>query len=123
MPPWTEVRASVDVICGLHQRLSDVYKEADIDVVVVGIFHQVQIWAAESHPFYSSGNEPHSAITGSSKRVHVLHADFVQQRPCMPHCCLQAAPLLPLVLTTQRHAGCRVAGGRSSPHPVLGAGP
>ena len=42
MPPWTEVRPSVDVICRLHQRLNDVYKESDIDVVVVGIFHQVQ---------------------------------------------------------------------------------
>jgi len=33
--------ADVDVVCNLHQRLSDVYPVQNIDVVVVGIFHQV----------------------------------------------------------------------------------
>ena len=42
MPPWTTVQASVDIVCGLHQRLGDVYPASEIDVVVVGIFHQVQ---------------------------------------------------------------------------------
>ena len=41
MPPWTDSTASVDVVCRLHQRLNDVYTASDIDVVVVGIFHQV----------------------------------------------------------------------------------
>lgn len=41
MPPWTTVEADADVVCNLHQRLSDVYPVQDIDVVVVGIFHQV----------------------------------------------------------------------------------
>ena len=41
MPPWTDITASVDVVCRLHQRLNDVYTASDIDVVVVGIFHQV----------------------------------------------------------------------------------
>lgn len=41
MPPWTTVEADADVVCNLHQRLSDVYPVHDIDVVVVGIFHQV----------------------------------------------------------------------------------
>ena len=41
MPPWSEVQADRDIVCGLHQRLGDVYPLADIDVVVVGIFHQV----------------------------------------------------------------------------------
>ena len=41
MPPWSEVQADKDIVCGLHQRLGDVYPLADIDVVVVGIFHQV----------------------------------------------------------------------------------
>lgn len=41
MPPWTDIAASVDVVCRLHERLNDVYQAADIDVVVVGIFHQV----------------------------------------------------------------------------------
>ena len=41
MPPWTDIKADVDVVCKLHQRLNDVYPVAEIDVVVVGIFHQV----------------------------------------------------------------------------------
>ena len=42
MPPWTTVQASADIVCGLHQRLGDVYPASKIDVVIVGIFHQVQ---------------------------------------------------------------------------------
>ena len=38
MPPWTDIKPSVDVVCRLHQRL---YPASKIDVVVVGIFHQV----------------------------------------------------------------------------------
>lgn len=47
MPPWTTIEADADVVCNLHQRLSDVYPVRDIDVVVVGIFHQVGVfvWA------------------------------------------------------------------------------
>lgn len=41
MPPWTDVKPSVDLVCRLHQRLGDVYPASKIDVVVVGIFHQV----------------------------------------------------------------------------------
>lgn len=41
MPPWTQEEADADVVCTLNQRLSDVYPVEDIDVVVVGIFHQV----------------------------------------------------------------------------------
>ena len=41
MPPWTDIKPSVDVVCRLHQRLGDVYPASKIDVVVVGIFHQV----------------------------------------------------------------------------------
>lgn len=41
MPPWTEVQADVDLVCKLHERLNDVYDVHEIDVVVVGIFHQV----------------------------------------------------------------------------------
>ena len=43
MPPWTSVQASVDIVCSLHQRLGDVYPASQIDVVVVGIFHQVHL--------------------------------------------------------------------------------
>lgn len=42
MPPWTKEEADVDVVCRLHQRLADVYPASDIDVCVVGIFHQVR---------------------------------------------------------------------------------
>lgn len=41
MPPWSQIEASVDVVCRLHQRINDVYDVNQIDVVVVGIFHQV----------------------------------------------------------------------------------
>jgi acetolactate synthase regulatory subunit len=41
MPPWTTVEADMDVVCSLQQRLNDVYPVSNIDVVVVGIFHQV----------------------------------------------------------------------------------
>ncbi|KAK9815193.1 hypothetical protein WJX73_010532 [Symbiochloris irregularis] len=41
MPPWTQVQADVDLVCRLHERLNDVYDVNAIDVVVVGIFHQV----------------------------------------------------------------------------------
>ena len=45
MPPWSPVEASVDVVCRLHQRINDVYDVSQIDVVVVGIFHQVRFHA------------------------------------------------------------------------------
>ena len=41
MPPWTEVEATLDVVCKLCERLDDVFPVAELDVVVVGIFHQV----------------------------------------------------------------------------------
>lgn len=41
MPPWTTESADEDIVCNLHQRLADVYPVQNIDVVVVGIFHQV----------------------------------------------------------------------------------
>ena len=41
MPPWTDDTADIDVVLKLHQRLHHVYPAGDIDVVVVGIFHQV----------------------------------------------------------------------------------
>jgi hypothetical protein len=43
MPPWTTQEADADVVLSLHQRLADVYPVQDIDVVVVGIFHQVGV--------------------------------------------------------------------------------
>ena len=43
MPPWTSVEADVDVVCRLHQRVADVYPVESLDIVVVGIFHQVGV--------------------------------------------------------------------------------
>lgn len=40
MPPWTEEEASLDVVCKLCQRFNDVFPVCELDVVVVGIFHQ-----------------------------------------------------------------------------------
>lgn len=45
MPPWSDVKADADVVCGLNQQVSEVVSVADIDVVVVGIFHQVRALA------------------------------------------------------------------------------
>lgn len=41
MPPWTTVKADVDIVCRVHERLGDIYNVREIDVCVVGIFHQV----------------------------------------------------------------------------------
>ena len=41
MPPWTAVEADVDVVCRLHQRIANVFPVETLDIVVVGIFHQV----------------------------------------------------------------------------------
>lgn len=41
MPPWTADEADVDIILKLHERLHHKIPAAEIDVVVVGIFHQV----------------------------------------------------------------------------------
>ena len=46
MPPWTAEEADVDVVCGLHQRVADVYPVVELDVMVVGIFHQVRLLCA-----------------------------------------------------------------------------
>ena len=50
MPPWTSVRAGVDVVCRLHERLNDVYDVSQLDVVVVGIFHQARMHKSEAAP-------------------------------------------------------------------------
>ena len=53
MPPWTNVQADVDLVCKLHERLSDVYDVSKLDVVVVGIFHQVDFGYAPALCTYS----------------------------------------------------------------------
>lgn len=42
MPPWADVVPDLDLVCKLHQRLSDVCDVHEIDIVVVGIFHQAR---------------------------------------------------------------------------------
>lgn len=43
MPPWADpcARPHADVVCRMSERLADIYPVEEIDVVVVGIFHQV----------------------------------------------------------------------------------
>lgn len=42
MPPWADADACIDVVCGLGERLNDVFPVGELDVVVVGIFHQAR---------------------------------------------------------------------------------
>ena len=49
MPPWTAVEADVDVVCRLHQRVATVYPVETLDIVVVGIFHQVEAVRGAAH--------------------------------------------------------------------------
>ncbi|KAK9831116.1 hypothetical protein WJX74_003873 [Apatococcus lobatus] len=60
MPPWTDDTADVDIVLKLHQRLHHVYPAGDIDVVVVGIFHQVaELLVGVSAPvlYWEQGHE------------------------------------------------------------------
>ena len=49
MPPWAQVSPNLDLVCKLHERLSDVCDVQEIDIVVVGIFHQVGRQEPYSH--------------------------------------------------------------------------
>jgi hypothetical protein len=42
VPPWSGVEACADVVCRMHERLADVYPVSELDVVVVGIYHQAR---------------------------------------------------------------------------------
>ena len=55
MPPWATVEADVDVVCRLHQRIADVYPVETLDIIVVGIFHQVWYGTEADHVGWSSG--------------------------------------------------------------------
>ena len=63
MPPWTSVRADVDIVAGLGQRFSEVFPELrgpGVDAVVVGIFYQVpEILMETTHPvlYWEQGHE------------------------------------------------------------------
>ena len=74
MPPWSPVEASVDVVCRLHQRINDVYDVNQIDVVVVGIFHQVSI------------PECHNRTSMQPRTRRLMHA--VKGLICCTHACL-----------------------------------
>ena len=75
MPPWTEVEASLDVVCKLCERLDDVFPVAELDVVVVGIFHQAR--GTRAWPLSSAGCFPtwSGPAGGASKRCQ-------QRSPC-----------------------------------------
>ncbi|CAL5221708.1 g3949 [Coccomyxa viridis] len=73
MPPWSPVEASVDVVCRLHQRINDVYDVNQIDVVVVGIFHQVaELLVGVPAPimYWEQG---HEWLFGDPVRFQVAH--------------------------------------------------
>ena len=62
MPPWTTVEADHDIVCRLNQRLGDVYPVDNIDVVVVGIFHQVLWLQLSDNAFW--GDKKQKALPG-----------------------------------------------------------
>lgn len=73
MPPWTDIKPSVDVVCRLHQRLGDVYPASKVDVVVVGIFHQVAellVGVAAPVLYWEQG---HEWLFGDPVRSQVQH--------------------------------------------------
>lgn len=82
MPPWTSVRADADVVCSLHQRLSDVIPVTDIDVVVVGIFHQARVRrpTAVSSGQCSTGLRRRHAAAARARRSSSTRAQQQQQR-------------------------------------------
>ncbi|CAL8468850.1 g8391 [Coccomyxa elongata] len=73
MPPWTQVEATVDLVCRLHQRINDVYDVNKIDVVIVGIFHQVaELLVGVPAPilYWEQG---HEWLFGDPVRFQVAH--------------------------------------------------
>jgi len=80
MPPWTEVEADVDIVCQLDQRLNDVYDVQTIDVVVVGIFHQVsELLLGMTAPvlYWEQG---HEWLFGDPVRFQFQHNYFKQDQ-------------------------------------------
>ncbi|KAK9815607.1 hypothetical protein WJX72_006662 [[Myrmecia] bisecta] len=78
MPPWTTVEANVDVVCKLHERLNDIYPVHELDVVVVGIFHQVpELMAGVTAPvlYWEQG---HEWLFGDPVRFQLQH-NYLQQ--------------------------------------------
>lgn len=60
IPPWSDVRGDVEVVCKPHDRFADVLDVESLDVMVVGIFHQVaEVLAGVSCPvvYYEQGHE------------------------------------------------------------------
>ena len=129
MPPWSEVQADKDIVCGLHQRLGDVYPLADIDVVVVGIFHQVgpvkpsMSWRLALQP-------PNQQWVWQAAAVHkvnhmalagLLRASLGPGNMTTPEMSLTSSESL----TVRLHwlTGGGAAGGSGGPRAVLGAGP
>jgi len=87
MPPWTDVEVDVDVVCNLSQRLVDVYPTDQIDVVVVGIFHQVaELLFGVSVPviYWEQG---HEWVFGDPIRLQAAQNYIKQDR--LFHMCMQ----------------------------------
>ncbi len=74
MPPWTAVEADVDVVCRLHQRVANVYPVDTLDIVVVGIFHQVL--CDEWYAVHVSFSHAIFCTVFSRLQCNIEHADF-----------------------------------------------
>eukprot|EP00891_Asterochloris_glomerata_P003131 jgi/Astpho2/3131/fgenesh1_pg.00051_%23_96_t len=113
MPPWSEVQADKDIVCGLHQRLGDVYPLADIDVVVVGIFHQVAellVGVAAPVLYWEQG---HEWLFGDPVRFQVQHN--YQKQDQLFHMVMH----LPTALAAVSPAVQDILGSEFGRHPVL----
>ena len=73
MPPWSPVTATVDVVCRLHQRINDVYDVSQIDVVVVGIFHQVTHPSALSFALLQASSKKLQGAAGGHLADHAMN--------------------------------------------------
>ena len=91
MPPWTEVEATLDVVCKLCERLDDVFPVTELDVVVVGIFHQVSARRALAIICFPTAGSWRAG--SASKAAHVLgwalghtHKERALSRHCRDDC-------------------------------------
>ncbi|GAB4817162.1 hypothetical protein N2152v2_004208 [Parachlorella kessleri] len=73
LPPWTDVGADEDVVCRLSQRMDEACDMSGVDVVVVGIFHQVAEWLAVSPAPVLYWEQGHEFLFGDPVRLQEVH--------------------------------------------------
>jgi len=94
MPPWSKVAASQDVVCKLNERMRDVPGIESLDVVVVGIFHQVAEAAATFSCPVMYWEQGHEWVFGDPVRLLMQHHYIHQDR------LFHMSMLLPVVLVS-----------------------